>query len=82
MIDVVATRNTVADTLESMGFSNHDADISDFSRPNSDVRFKVGTTRGEVSITVWREKRQTYALRIISDGSLDLALEYLKEVAK
>jgi hypothetical protein len=82
MINVGQVRNQVVDYLAVHGYSPRDADGSDFAKPGSTTRFKVGTSRGEVAITVWERTKQIDVVRIVSDSSLRVALRYLNKVAQ
>lgn len=82
MINVGQVRNQVVDYLIMHGFNPRDADGSDFARPGTRTRFKVGTSRGEVAITVWKGNKQTDVVRVISPASLTIALNYLNKATQ
>lgn len=75
MIDVVVVRQQVVAHLAQRGWHPRDADGSDFAGPGSDLRFKVGTSRGEVAVTTWQDGSAMGAMRVISPESLDLTLD-------
>lgn len=81
MLDVAATRRDLVRFLSSIGFEPRDADGADFASPSSPVRFKVGTSYGEVAITCWDHRNQQFrAIRITSVRGLHQAKLEINEV--
>lgn len=75
MIDVQATVAEVRAYLQARDFRPRDADITDYqSGRDASLRFKTGTSRGEVTVTVWRYARQIEVMRIISPTTMAEAL--------
>ena len=72
LIDVAATRRNIAEHLEGHGFVTRGADLSDFAPPdavgNQGLRFKVGTSYGEVAITPYIDNIRKSTMRILSDA--------------
>lgn len=54
-LDVEIVVRKLNEFLEFKGFKRRDSDGSDFARPDDrdGLRFKTGTSRGEVTVTVW-----------------------------
>lgn len=76
--DVVSTAQSVRDFLQDRGFVPRDADLTDLQRgDDSSLRFKVGTSYGEVSIQVWIDNKHERTIRVISSTGLDNALTEL-----
>lgn len=55
MFDVAGQRRRVADHLDDLGFAPRDADVTDFASEGTDLRFKLGTARSEITIQALRE---------------------------
>lgn len=72
MIDVEAGVKKINQHIMDQGMVARDADGSDFAFPDdTSLRFKTGTSRGEVAITVWVNDRQRKeVIRVLSDAQL------------
>lgn len=82
MIDASEMVKKVWVELALLGFTPRDADGSDYQRgDDNSLRFKVGTSYGEVAVQVFRGKDPAGVLRIISDTSLDDSLEVMRQMA-
>lgn len=77
-IDVAAIRSQVADHLWVMGFEPRGADPSDFQRgTDSSLRFKVGTSYGEVAVQVLVNNKKDDVIRVVSEAQVPEALRSL-----
>lgn len=81
MIDVAKVNRWVQEFLRQKGYRSGDADGTDFRKGGANaVRFKTGTSRGEVAITVWKGPNQIDVVRILNeDQSYD---EGVKRIAQ
>lgn len=78
MMDVAKIRKQIVDHLAERGFAPRDADGSDFARKDdTSVRFKVGTSYQEVTITYWHGKSQFGVTRIINEDRVEEALRQI-----
>jgi hypothetical protein len=78
MIDAEQAVKQVWAELARLGFTPRDADGSDYQRgDDNSLRFKVGTSYGEVAIQVFRGKNPGGVLRIISEETLEYTLATL-----
>lgn len=74
MIDAEQVYREVRGWLGGHGFAPRDADPTDLQRGNdSSLRFKVGTSRGEVAIQVLVDNKLRRVLRLISGTSIEAA---------
>lgn len=72
MIDVEAGAKSIVQHLKGHDFRNAGADPTDFQYGSDPgLRFKVGTVRGEVTVSVWRHSRQIkQPIRCMSDAQV------------
>jgi hypothetical protein len=71
MIDVELGARRIVNNLREHDFRNRDADPTDFQfGMDPGLRFKVGTVRGEVTITVWKWAKQVEVIRVLSDAQV------------
>lgn len=67
-IDIVAGAKALRQTLKEHNFTERDADGSDFQfGTDPSLRFKVGTVKGEVTLTVWKHARCVETIRVLTD---------------
>lgn len=82
MIEPAKVVKLVNTRLQQMGYRPADADGQDFRKGGANsIRFKTGTSHGEVTVTVWRGPRQIDVLRIISDRSYDETMRKIEQYA-
>lgn len=70
-MDVVVTRKEIVDELNARGFFNYGADPSDFGKDDHPVRFKVGTTPQEITLSAWVDSKQVEVQRIFRREQLE-----------
>lgn len=70
--DIVEARNKVVKNLDDHGFKPRDADPTDFQfADDNSLRFKVGTSYSEVTVTVWYVNKSRFqAKRATSDAQI------------
>lgn len=79
-IDVAAVRTEMVRYLADIGFTERDADGSDFQfGDDPGLRFKIGTSYGEVAVSVYNPTRGQ-VLRITQDHHVDRAKTTLARV--
>lgn len=72
MIDVQNAVKVVNSYLEGHGFKPRDADGNDFQYGDDrDLRFKTGTSRGEVAIQVVKTGQTTMVIRVLNDNQIN-----------
>lgn len=82
MIDTQETIQIVNTKIVQMGFDPRDADRNDFQRGDDrGLRFKTGTSYGEVAIQVFGERAPICTLRIINPSGIEKVLNTLQEMA-
>ena len=71
-LDIVKVRERIVKNLADHGFVPRDADDADFQfGTDMSLRFKVGTVRGEVAITVWVNDRQRKdVIRVLTEAQV------------
>lgn len=71
-LDIEAARGKIVANLADHGFLPRDADGADFQfGDDMTLRFKVGTSRGEVAITVWKYDRQAKdVIRVYTEAQI------------
>lgn len=85
MINVPNVRRRIVSELAEWGWIPRDADGTDFAHPDNrnGLRFKIGTSYGEVAVTVWMGSQQMLAVRTIRDdqasGTIDVLRDLIKE---
>lgn len=71
-LDVAKGVTLVNNNLNDLGFTPRDADGNDFQRgSDSALRFKTGTSMGEVTTLVLVENKQVEAIRATSWAGVD-----------
>ena len=82
-LDVAATVKEVNDNLIGWGFTPRDADGNDFQRgDDTSLRFKTGTSRGEVAIQVYGRQTVIKVIRILQAHQIDAALDEMHTLIK
>lgn len=72
----------VAAELAQLGFTPRDADGSDYQRgDDQSLRFKVGTSTGEVAVQIFRGKHPAGVMRAISESSLENLISDMRTMA-
>lgn len=79
-INVQSMRDRVITHLATRGFLPRDADGTDFAKVDSTIRFKVGTSYGEVAVTTWSGSvRVGPAVRINADAHFHDFVAHVEE---
>lgn len=78
-LDVAEARKKVVSLLHSLGYTERDADMTDFARPDTRLRFKVGTAYTEISATVWLDSAQVSVIRVTDTAAMDKFLGSIEE---
>lgn len=70
----------VRKTLKELGFAPRDADPTDYQKGSDNtLRFKTGTSRGEVAVHILEAGRANEVLRIVQPHHLDDVLRRVAE---